>query len=99
MNIVIEDEYLVRVIKGVRQKPKFPVNVERKFVMRINQIKAAENENYLRSIKSLHFEKLRGDLSGKYSIRVLDGWRIIFRIEKEEIKVLVVEELNNHYKK
>ena len=98
MNVVIEDEYLVRLINGIRQKPKYPIHVERKFVMRINQIRIAENENYLRGVKSLHFEKLNGDRSGKYSIRVIDGWRIIFRIEKDEIKILVIEELSNHYK-
>ena len=95
MHVIIEDEYLVNAVK---QKPKFPVNVERKFVMRINQIRTAENENYLRGIKSLHFEKRSGDRKGKYSVRVQDGWRIIFRIDKEEIKILVVEELSNHYK-
>jgi len=99
MHVTIEDEYLVNLIKGVRQKPKYPINVQHKFIMRINQIRTVENENYLRGIKSLHFEKLSGDRAGKYSIRVLDGWRIIFRMEKEEIKILIVEELSNHYKK
>jgi len=98
MYVIIEDEYLVKLVNGVRQKPKYPINVEHKFVMRINQIRTAENENYLRDIKSLHFEKLSGDRLGKHSIRILDGWRIIFRIDKEEIKILVVEELSNHYK-
>src|SRR5690606_31703062 len=98
MHVVIEDEYLVKLVNGVRQKPKYPNSVEHKFVIRINQIRAAENENYLRGIKSLHFEKLSCDRLGKYSIRVLDGWRIIFRIDKEEIKILIIEELSNHYK-
>ncbi|MBE8713868.1 type II toxin-antitoxin system RelE/ParE family toxin [Sphingobacterium hungaricum] len=75
-----------------------PVIVERKFLVRVNQIRTAEDENYLRGIKSLHFEKLSGAEAGKYLIRVQDGWRIIFRIEKEEIKILVIEELSNHFK-
>lgn len=66
--------------------------------MRINQMRTLENENYLRGVKSLHFEKLSGDRQGKYLIRVLDGWRIIFRIDKEKIRILIVEELSNHYK-
>jgi len=99
MNVTIEDEYLVGIIEGLRQKPRYPVNVERRFVVRINQIRAVENENYLRRIKSLHFEKLGGDRTGKYSIRVLDGWPIVFRMERGNVKVLVVEELTNHYKK
>jgi len=32
MHVTIEDEYLAGVIEGFRQKPRYPVQVERKFI-------------------------------------------------------------------
>ncbi|MFD1167114.1 type II toxin-antitoxin system RelE/ParE family toxin [Sphingobacterium daejeonense] len=64
----------------------------------MSQIKAVSTENDLRAVRSLHFEKLNGEYNGKYSVRVNRSWRIIFRLDKEgQIKVLFIEELNNHY--
>jgi proteic killer suppression protein len=48
----------------------------------------------------LNFEALKGNLKGKYSVRVDIKYRIILRIEKDKILVediLVVEDLTNHY--
>lgn len=36
---------------------------------------------------NLHFEKLEGNRKGTYSVRVKDGWRIIFRFEKDGLIV------------
>jgi hypothetical protein len=38
--------------------------------MRMQSIRAAANENDLREMKSNHFEKLKGDRKGDYSIRL-----------------------------
>lgn len=52
-------------------------------------------------LKSLHFEKLSGNLEGKYSVRINQTYRIIFRIEKDgnnnRVEIICIEELNNHY--
>jgi toxin HigB-1 len=64
--------------------------------MRMQAIRAAVNENDLRSLKSLHFEKLKGDRKDQYSIRLNDQFRLIFDIEKGDrgntIVVLGVED-------
>lgn len=79
-------------------KPKYSDTVIKKFSVRIQQMEAAPNTHELRKIKSLHFEKLAGHLSGKYSIRVQDGYRIIFSIGRDVLKVeeIHVEDMNNH---
>jgi len=103
MRVIIEDEYLEYLFANGRSKgkPKFNQDIERTFVKRIIQIASAQNTNDLRTIKSLHFEKLSGSYAGKYSIRVNDGFRIILRIEKEaadvKIEIICIEELSNHY--
>jgi proteic killer suppression protein len=45
-------------------------------------IRSAANENDLRDLKSNHFEKLKGNRKGQYSIRLNDQFRLIFEIEE-----------------
>lgn len=103
MKVIIEDEYLAALFKNGKTfgKPKFSFDIELGFIKRVIQIQQAQSTNTLRAIKSLHFEKLSGDLAGKYSIRVNKAYRIIFRIEKDgdnlRVEVVCIEELNNHY--
>jgi toxin HigB-1 len=103
MKVIIEDEYLAQLFKNGRTvgKPKFNHDIELGFIKRVIQIEQASNTNSLRALKSLHFEKLSGDWTGKYSIRVNISFRIIFRIEKDgdnvRLEVICIEELSNHY--
>ncbi|MBS1528836.1 MAG: type II toxin-antitoxin system RelE/ParE family toxin [Bacteroidetes bacterium] len=103
MRVIIEDEYLEYLYVNGRSKgkPKFSFEIERTFIKRVIQISSAQNSNDLRAIKSLHFEKLSGDYTGKYSIRVNDAFRIILRLEKEaenvRVEIICIEELSNHY--
>ena len=54
-------------------------------------IRAAAHENDLRSLKSLHFEKLRGERKGQYSIRLNAQFRLVFEIEQgEQGNILVI---------
>ena len=104
MRAIIEDDYLeyLFVHGKSKGKPRFSHDIERIFIKRVLQISSAQNVNDLRAIKSLHFEKLSGNMDGKYSIRVNNGFRIILRIEKEvdnvRIEIVCIEEMNNHYK-
>lgn len=85
MKVLIEDGYLATLVNdypNTEGKRKYPAEVEKRFVARVSQLGAATNENDLRAIKSLHFEKLTGIYKGKYSVRVNKAWRIIFRIGK-----------------
>ncbi|HAL81457.1 MAG TPA: hypothetical protein DCO83_03830 [Mucilaginibacter sp.] len=103
MRVIIEDEYLVKLYKNgeTSGKPKFNREIELSFIKRVNQMEQAVNTNTLRALKSLHFEKLSGNLNGKYSIRINQAFRIIFRIEKDgdntRLEVICIEEVNNHY--
>jgi proteic killer suppression protein len=48
----------------------------------MQQIRSATNENDLRALKSLRFEKLKGQRKHEYSLRLNDQYRLIFEIEK-----------------
>lgn len=53
-------------------------------------IAAAADERDLRRMKSLRFEKLRGDRSHQYSMRVNDQFRLIVEMERVEGRTVVI---------
>jgi proteic killer suppression protein len=103
MQVIIEDHFLgeVATYNKVTGKSPFPDEVIKAFKKRLYQIRQAKNTADLRMIKSLHFEKLKGKkYEGKYSIRLNISYRLIFRIENNEIsrlEIICIEEINNHY--
>ena len=55
----------------------FPPEVVKAYRKRIQAIRSADDERPLRALRSNHFEKLRGDLAGKYSMRLNDQCRLV----------------------
>lgn len=59
--------------------------------MRMQLIRSALDERAFYAMRSLHFEKLKGDREGQYSMRLNSQWRLILIFEKEPSgKVVVV---------
>jgi len=75
---------------------KLPQAIVRKFRQRIQDIEAAPDERDLRALKSLHFEKLKGDRAGEYSVRLNDQLRLIFMISGEgankQVRILGIKD-------
>jgi plasmid maintenance system killer protein len=105
MQLKIEDRFLDEVakkdLKDLKGKIPYPIEVLKIFKRRVSDILDVENSAELRQFKSLHFEKLKeAKYQGKYSIRLNKAYRMIFRIENNEIsnlEIILVEEINNHY--
>ncbi|HEX7477598.1 MAG TPA: type II toxin-antitoxin system RelE/ParE family toxin [Polyangiales bacterium] len=55
--------------------------VVKAFRKRMQVIRAAADERTFYELKSLHFEKLKGDRSQDHSMRLNDQWRLILRFE------------------
>jgi len=66
---------------------KFDAGLERAIVktfrMRMQLIRNAVDERAFYAMKSLHFEKLKGDRDGQYSMRLNSQWRLILKFKKE----------------
>lgn len=64
-----------------RREPthRFPPGVLRVMLRKLIVLDAAESLEDLRVPPGNRLEKLRGDRSGQYSIRVNDRWRVCFR--------------------
>jgi len=76
----------------------FSVAVVTKFRMRIQAIGAADDERTFYALKSLHFEKLKGNRAGQYSMRLNDQWRLILEFKKKPSgKIVVVIEIADYH--
>ena len=83
LEVVIRDKALLELATNKSAKSGFPQAIEKKFRFRIQQIMTFIDERELYQIKSLHFEKLKGDRSHQHSIRLNDQWRLILEFEGE----------------
>lgn len=92
----ISDKGTQDVYDGVnsRYARKLPRELHGKARRLLDQINAAPTEDFLRVPPSNRLEKLRGDLTGYWSLRINDQWRIIFRWEGSD--ALDVEIMDYH---
>lgn len=60
---------------------KIAIAIISSFRKKLVVLRAAPDERTLRSWKSLHYEKLSGDLEGKRSIRLNEKWRLVFELD------------------
>lgn len=103
MIIQFKNQYLEKLFQNklLPGKPKYSSEVVLRFKKTILKLYAAENTKEVRSLKSLHFEALKGNWKGFYSVRVDINYRLMLSVDKDEgihvTEILNVHELNNHY--
>lgn len=105
MIVTFEKKYLQELYekgKSSDKKHRFQPDIVRRYIDRINILKNKDSVESLFTIKSLHYEVLKGDRAGISSIRVNDQYRIEFSVSKEGNETLIticnILELSNHYK-
>jgi len=73
-------------------------DVVRSFRKKMQFIRAAADERDLYAMKSLHFEKLKGDRGHQRSVRLNDQWRLILEFETAAAgKVVVVMKFEDYH--
>jgi proteic killer suppression protein len=102
MLVIFNNVYLERLYEGKKLlgKPKYGKDVILKFKKTILLLQYANNISDLRKFKGLNFEGLKGNYKGYYSVRVDIQYRLIIKMEKDELyidNIIVVEDLTNHY--
>jgi toxin HigB-1 len=90
METVFADESLRRLESDPAFEGGFGREVVRAFRKRMQMIRGARDERDFYALKSLHFEKLKGDREGQYSMRLNQQWRLILEIEKRSNSSTVV---------
>lgn len=73
---------------------KAPVEIRRNYLA-WKRIVEVEGPQGLRLIKGFHDEGLKGDWLGCRSSRLNRQWRVIYKVDKDELVVYVVE-INPH---
>ena len=73
------DEWLRAFFVEDRRARKIPADLESRLFRKLQMLDDATADRDLRMPPSNRFEKLRGNLAGRYSIRVNNQWRLVFR--------------------
>lgn len=71
-----------------------PEQVRKKFELWKNIVRHSGPAG-LRTVKGFHDEALKGDLRGRRSSRLNDGYRVIYAVQQEALTVKV-EKVTNH---
>jgi proteic killer suppression protein len=75
----------------------FAVEVNRAYRKVVGLIHAAKDERDLRSMKSLHFEKLTGTRIGQHSMRLNLKWRLIVELTTDRPKKIWIVEIVDYH--
>jgi toxin HigB-1 len=76
------DKETEKIWNGIQSR-KLPSEIQNVARRKLRMINNAQNINDLRIPPANHLEKLSGNFSGLYSIRINNQWRIIFNWENE----------------
>jgi proteic killer suppression protein len=76
----------------------FEMAVVKSYRKKIFFIRNAVDERDFYAMKSLHFEKLKGDRSGQFSMRLNDKWRLILEFKHGQSgKIVVVVSIEDYH--
>jgi proteic killer suppression protein len=73
------DEWLRAFFVEDRRSRKIPADLESRLFRKLQMLDDATADRDLWMPQSNRFEKLRDSLAGRYSIRVNNQWRLVFR--------------------
>lgn len=90
MDVEFLDKELANAESGSGFPGRYSADIRKAFLKRIQMIRAAKDERDFYAMKSLHFEKLKGDRSDERSMRLNDQWRLILKIKPGSPKAKVV---------
>ena len=104
MTILFEDAALEELYtNGSTQDKKYarlPEDIIKRYVKVVNYLKSGRRIEDLYRIKSLHYEKKKGDLQGIEAVWINDQYRLLFRSSPNEDEIVVnvlLFEISKHY--
>lgn len=104
MIVIFEKTYLKELYengKSSDKKHRFQPSIAKRYKDRIDLLKKISSKEELFPFKSLHFEALRGDKNGIFSIKVNDQYRLEFSLDENVkqpiLNICNIVELSNHY--
>jgi proteic killer suppression protein len=71
--------------------------VARRYIERVNILKHAKSVDDLYKTPGLRFHPMKGDKEGRYSITLIDRWRMEVSFRDKALTIVRVEEVSQHY--
>jgi proteic killer suppression protein len=91
MDVEFQDPSLRRLEQEASFSGGYEPGVVKTFRKRMQLIRAAIDERAFYAMKSLHYEKLKGDLKGFAAMRLNDQWRLLLKlVQKPNGKLVVI---------
>ncbi|MDE6410399.1 MAG: type II toxin-antitoxin system RelE/ParE family toxin [Muribaculaceae bacterium] len=104
MIVTFEEEYLRELYeygKCSNKRHRFQPEIIKGYKRRVEQLQAAPNPEFLYQLNSLHFEALKGDKKGRFSVRINIQYRVEFTLTETQgssiLTLCNIIELSNHY--
>ena len=98
MEVIFKNERLDKLEADADFDGGYQPSIVKAFRKRLQQIRAAVDERDFYNLKSLRFEKLRGNRQHQYSMRLNDQWRLILQIEGEDNrKIVIVVDIEDYH--
>lgn len=94
MRIVFKNRELESIYRKGKEegKPRYGRHIVKAFLKVMGELRRVPNTRFLINKKSFHFEALKHDRQGYYSIRINDQYRLIFKIIKTTVEVRIILE-------
>jgi proteic killer suppression protein len=98
MEVEFDDYDLDRLETDAQYTAGHSQEVVRAYRKRMQQIRAFRDERDFLTVRSLNFEKLKGNREGQHSIRLNLQWRLIFEIRGDHpCKVIGIIEIVDYH--
>ncbi|AEJ03076.1 plasmid maintenance system killer [Nitrosomonas sp. Is79A3] len=79
-------------------KKEFGDQVARKYIHRVNLIKAAKNLDEVMLLPGLGCHALKGNRHGQYTVKLTGFYRLIFTVADGDcLNIALIEEVSKHY--
>jgi len=92
--------YFLTPLSEIRGKLSFNADILKQYKKKIQILMSIELLDELIFFRSLHFEPLKGDRKGEYSIRLNLKYRLIFSLVQDNqlfIDIILIHEISTHY--
>ncbi len=98
MEVEFDDDDLDRLETDAQFTAGFAQEVVRAYRKRLQQIRAFRDERDFVAVRSLNFEKLKGNRNGQHSIRLNLQWRLVLEIRgAHPCKVVGIIEIADYH--
>lgn len=90
--VTFEDESLEELERNPKHTAGYDRAIVKAFRKRMQMIRSATDERDFREMRSVRFEKLKGNRSHQHSMRLNDQWRLILEVggERQNKKIRIV---------